>query len=305
MDLLQCVGGAGGCAQRQPLEIRTVTGGRKGQSRNLTAAAYRRIGRGLDSARSSLSPADRRHRAQVKREIEEARTRLDAIRGGRDVCWTDEEATNNPLVTIRITCYDRGLVVAERAIASALAQTYTNIEVLVVGDGATPETVAAVQSVRDPRVRFVNIPRTKYPSDPGRRWLVVGSGGMNYALDAAKGAWITPLDDDDEYTRDHVEVLLRTAIERRLEFVYAQTEVIAPNGTTGIVGRWPPGLGAFTNGALLYSTRLRFFKYDPESWRDRLPADWTLWRRMLAAGVKMGYVEHVVYRYYPAIHVPW
>ena len=225
------------------------------------------------------------------------------MRGGRDVCWTDEETTN-PLVTIRIPCYDRGRVVAERAIASALAQTYTNIEILVVGDDATPETIEAVKSVHDSRVRFVNIPRTPYPKDPERRWMVIGYGPRNYALDAAKGAWITTLDDDDEYTPDHVEVLLRAVIDRRLEFVYGQSEVIAPDGATGIVGRWPPSLGAFTDGALLYSARLRFLKYDPESWRDRLPADWNLWRKMLAVGVKMGYVEHVVYRYFPVTHIP-
>ena len=250
-----------------------------------------------------MSPADRRHRAEVKREIEAARTRLVSIRGGRDVCWTEEDATN-PLVTVRIPCYDRGPVLVERAIASALAQTYTNIEVLVVGDGATPDTIAAVASVRDPRVRFVNIPRTSYPSDPERRWMILGYGPRNYALDAAQGAWITTLDDDDEYTPDHVEVLLRAAIDRRLEFVYGQSEVITPDGTIGIVGRWPPSYGGFTDGALLYSSRLRFLKYDPESWRDRLPADWNLWRKMLAAGVKMGYVEHVVYRYYPVTHIP-
>lgn len=280
-----------------------MSNGLRRQLRGRAGAGYRRIRRDLDAARSSLSPADRRHRAAVEREIAQARARLVAIRGDRDVCWTPEEA-DNPLVTIRIPCHDRGPLVAERAIASALGQTYANIEVLVIGDGATPETIAAVKSVRDPRVRFVDIPRTPYPSQPERRWMVVGYGPMNYALDEARGAWITPLDDDDEYTPDHVEVLLRAAIERRLEFVYAQTQVVAPGGATGIVGHWPPGLGAFTNGALMYSTRLRFFRYDPESWRDRLPADWNMWRRMIAAGVKMGYVEHVVYRYYPASHVP-
>jgi glycosyltransferase involved in cell wall biosynthesis len=263
----------------------------------------RRMRHGLDRVRRGLSPAHRRHRAAVRREIAEAQAILALIRGDRDVCWTDEDAIN-PLVTVRIPCYDRGRVVADRAIASALAQTYTNLEILVIGDGATPDTIAAVQSVRDPRVRFVNLPRTPYPTDPYRRWLVVGYGPRNYALDVAKGAWITTLDDDDEYTPDHVEVLLRAVIDRRLEFVYGQSEVIAPDGTKGLVGRWPPSLGAFTDGALLYSARLRFLKYDPESWRDQVPADWNLWRKMLSVGVKMGYVEQVVYRYFPVAHIP-
>ena len=252
---------------------------------------------------SRFTPANVWHRACVKAEIRSARSRLVELRGGRDVCWTDEDA-RDPLVTIRIPCYDRGRTILERAMPSALSQTYRNIEVLVVGDGATPETVAAVESVRDPRVRFVNLPRSSYPRDEQKRWLVVGHGPMNYALRAARGSWITPLDDDDEYTEDHVERLLAAAIERRLEFVYGQTEVVAPDGSRGILGRWPPELGGFTNGALLYSTRLNFLRYDPASWRDQVPADWNLWRRMMAAGVKMGFTEHVVYRYFPTTHVP-
>lgn len=273
---------------------------------NLLDAARDRWGRvtwRLADARSSLSPEYRRHRSKVRREIEEARARIEAMRAGRDVCWPEEDAVD-PLVTIRIPCYDRGPLVVERAINSALAQTYRNLEILVVGDGATPETVAAVEAVDDPRLRFVNLPHTDYPKDPSRRWMVMAHGPRNYALDAARGAWITTLDDDDEYTPDHVEVLLRAAIERRLEFVYGQSEVIAPDGPRGLLGRWPPSYGAFTDGAILYSGRLRFMKYDPESWLERLPADWDLWRRMLAAGVKMGFVEHVVYRYFPVSHVP-
>lgn len=224
------------------------------------------------------------------------------LRGARDVCWAEADV-DKPLVTIRIPTYDRGQIVVDRAIRSALLQTYSKVEVLVIGDGATEETIRAVGSVTDPRVRFVNLPRCEYPADPERRWMVVGHGPMNHALHIAKGSWIAPLDDDDEFTPDHVEVLLKAAIARRLEFVYAKTAILQPDGSWSSLGSWPPAHGGFTHGAVLYSARLNFFEYDADSWRDHYPADWNLWRHMIAAGVRFGFVDHIVYRYYPARHV--
>ena len=40
---------------------------------------------------------------------------LEAARAGRDVCWTDD-GVEEPLVTVRIATYDRGPLVAERAL---------------------------------------------------------------------------------------------------------------------------------------------------------------------------------------------
>lgn len=231
------------------------------------------------------------------------RRRIAALRAGRDVCWSEDDG-REPLVTIRIPTHDRGRLIVERAIASALRQTYRNIEVLVVGDGATEETVAAIESVRDPRVRFVNLARGSYPPDPEKRWMVVGHAPMSAALGLARGAWIAPLDDDDECSDDRIEVLLSAAVERRLEFVYGRTAVLQADGTWSELGDWPPRYGGLTHGSVLYTTRLRFMKYDASSWLDGYPADWNLWRRMAAAGVRMGFVPAVVYRYYPARHNP-
>ena len=250
-----------------------------------------------------IAPAVALRRWQSWREGPRDRRALSALRQGRDVCWADVDAID-PLVTIRIATHDRPQLLVKRAIASALVQTHQNLEILVVGDGATSETLRAMSAVEDSRVRFVNLPRARYPRDPEKRWMVVGCEPMNYALATARGSWIAPLDDDDELTADHVEVLLQGAIERRLEFVYGNTAVLLGNGSWGVVGTWPPHHGGLTHGAVLYASGLRFMRYDPRSWRFREPADWNLWRRMLTAGVRMGYVDRLVYRYYPAMHVP-
>ena len=57
------------------------------------------------------------HVGELSTSSEERRL-LRQVRAGRDVCWPDG-ADRHPLVTVRIATYDRGPVVAERALASA------------------------------------------------------------------------------------------------------------------------------------------------------------------------------------------
>jgi hypothetical protein len=237
------------------------------------------------------------HRQLTRSRAAGEKDRLARLRGDRDVCWPEASA-DHPLVTIRIPTYNRGPLVVERAIRSAQGQTYDNIEILVVGDGATPDTIAAVESVDDPRLRFENLPRVAYPADPEQLWQVAGTAAVNRALELAKGAWIAPLDDDDEFTPDHVAVLLSVAIEHRLELVYGQSLMERAGGSWDLVGLWPPHQGGLCHGSVLYAAELKYFRYDPDAWRLAEPGDWNLWRRMLEAGVRMGNVEHVVYRHY-------
>ncbi len=114
------------------------------------------------------------------------RQRLSDLRSGRHGPWPPVE-DENPLVTIRIATYNRGQLVADRAIASAVAQTYPNLEILVVGDHCDAATEMAVKSVDDPRIKFINLAeRGRYPADPTLRWMVAGTTPMNAALAVAR-----------------------------------------------------------------------------------------------------------------------
>jgi hypothetical protein len=225
---------------------------------------------------------------------EEARL-LDQVRGGRDVCWP-EAADDEPLVTVRIATFDRGSVVAERALASACRQTYERLEILVVGDAATPATVDAVRSVADPRVRFVNLPTQGiYPPGRTARHKVAGSHPMNVARHLARGQWLAPCDDDDELTDDHVEVLVRAAIDRRLEMVWSRSRFERSPGAWTEVGTPTLTQGQISHGSVLYSSGLRFMAHSNTSWKRNQPSDWNLWCRMRAIGVRMGFVDAVTY----------
>jgi glycosyltransferase involved in cell wall biosynthesis len=239
--------------------------------------------------------------AELLRERMEAieeRRLLALERGSNDLCW-DADDEPEPLVTVRIATYNRGQLVAERAIASALRQSYERLDILVVGDHCDEATERAVRSVKDRRLRFVNLPvRGSYPSDPMHRWMVAGAAPMNAGLILTEGKWIAPCDDDDELTDDHVEVLLAHARSSRLELVWSQAEVEKFPGIWRVLGSEPLAYGKISHGTVLYSSRLRHFRHSMTSWKLDEPADWNLWRRMARAGVRMGFLERVTYRHY-------
>lgn len=231
-----------------------------------------------------------------RNEVSAARKRLEAQRLNTPVIW---RPSHLPLVSVRIATYNRGRLVAERAIASALNQTYENVEVVVVGDHCDDETERAVLSIRDPRVRFENLARRgDYPSNPDCRWMVAGTVPMNRGLDLARGEWIAPLDDDDEFTPDHVEVLLDACRSRDLEFAYGVAEMEVQPNVWEHLGRWPLRNGGIVHASVLYMARIAFLRHDIEAWRLWEPGDWNLWRRMREAGVRMGFVNKVVCRHY-------
>jgi hypothetical protein len=270
----------------------------RGAPRGLTRGLSRAENEAKESAVEAEARANLAHRQMTRRRSIAEHETLERLRGERDVCWS-EEAADNPLVSVVIPTYNRGRVLVERSIASVLAQTYRNIEVVVVGDHATPETLAAIRSVDDPRVRFEDLPvRSPYPEDPELAWMCVGSRPYNRGLELARGAWVANQADDDEFTPDHIETLLTVAIEHRLELVYGDSWMEMPDDNWIRLGEWPPRQGGFCAGSVLHAAALKFVTLDEECWREGLPNDWNMWSRMLKAGVRAGHVERIVFRHY-------
>jgi glycosyltransferase involved in cell wall biosynthesis len=228
-------------------------------------------------------------------EAREHRRTLERVRAGRDVCWEDA-ANPDPLVTIRIGTFRRAEALMQTSLPSALRQTWTNLEVLVIGDHTDEATDDAMSRVTDPRVRYLNLPRQgRYPDDETDRWCSAGTHPWNVALHLARGSWIAPLDDDDELTDDHVEVLLRHAQQHRLEMVYSKARLESAPGVWSEVGEAPLTAGGLSHGSVLYSLGLDFLRYNESCHLLREPNDWNLWRRMQRAGVRMGFLDRVTY----------
>lgn len=225
------------------------------------------------------------------------RRRLHALRAdpGHVAAW--EEA--DPLVTIVIPTRDRPRLLVERSLASALAQTHRQLEVLVIGDAAGPEIATAVQGVADPRVRFVNLTHQFLRAD-GEHWLTAATLPRNEGYRLARGQWLVDLDDDDALRPEAVADLLAHARAHRLEVVYGVFEAHLPDGGTTHVGGFPPALGQFGWQGALVHAGLRFFEREHVAADLGVPGDWFRAERMLRAGVRIGHLEQVTCDYYPS-----
>ena len=127
---------------------------------------------------------------------------------------------------------------------------------------------------------------------------MAGAHPFNQGVALARGAWIAPIDQDDEWAPDHLEVLLEAARRTGAEAVYGVSRVVLDDGTETSFGSWPPTLGDFGFQAAIYHAGLAAMLYDANSHLVGEPADWNLARRMLEAGVCFEFVEKIVTSYY-------
>lgn len=98
-----------------------------------------------------------------------------------------------PHISVVIPAYNRSSTVA-RAIHSALSQTVPPLEVLVIDDGSTDDTLSVIGQFSDPRVRCVSLS----PNRGAQHARIRG-------VQEAKGEVIAFLDSDDEWFSDSLE----------------------------------------------------------------------------------------------------
>lgn len=90
-------------------------------------------------------------------------------------------------ISIGITCYNAEDTI-ERAIRSAQAQDWPNVEILVVDDASSDNSRSVIEALaeKDQRIRFI-------PHETNRGY----PGALNTLLRAASGTFIAYFDDDD------------------------------------------------------------------------------------------------------------
>jgi len=226
---------------------------------------------------------------------------LELNRVRRSPAYAEAFSDPRPLVSVIIPTYLKHEMLVTRAIPSALSQTYPHIEVVVVGDSAPEETARALERLDDARVRYENLTvRAPYPEDPTEFWRVAGTPPWNAAWELAKGSWIAPLNDDDSFRPDHIEVLLAAARAQRCEVAYGAIEHHHPDGTTRIVNSWPPESHRFGWQAAVIHAGLSFMPMQLGSGALGVPGDWSLCRRMRRAGVRFTKIDPAVVDYYPS-----
>ena len=199
------------------------------------------------------------------------------------------------LVSVVIPTVDRPALLAE-AVASALAQTHRDLEVIIVLSGVTPETAAAAERYgTDAKVRVVAMERGTLASS------------RNYGMTFARGEWIAFLDDDDIWLPDKIERQLAAARESGADLVtcdYVKFDHEGDIAGTGLLAL-PKGLsyaealmlGNYVSGGSAAMVRAAAIR-SLGGFDARLKGceDWDMWRRMSWDG-KIHRVDRVLVKY--------
>jgi glycosyltransferase involved in cell wall biosynthesis len=116
----------------------------------------------------------------------------------------------------------------EEAIRSATAQTFRDLEIVVVDGGSTDDTVAIARSVADPRVRVVVTGR-----DDGM------VANWNRAVQLARGRYIKLLFQDDQLDASCVELMLGV-FERHpsVGLVFSRRSIVVDGPADDATRRW-------------------------------------------------------------------
>ena len=122
-----------------------------------------------------------------------------------------------PRVTVIMATYNWSAVLPY-SIASVLEQTFTDFELLVIGDGCTDDSERVVSEIKDPRVRWINIPRFGHQSGPN-----------NEGLRQARGAAIAYIGHDDLWLQDHLMQLV-AALDAGADLAHSTVAMVQADG---------------------------------------------------------------------------
>lgn len=212
-----------------------------------------------------------------------------------------------PKVSVIIAGYEAELFIG-RAVASALAQTLTDIEVIVIDDASEDRTLRAAEraGAHDFRLATMRLPRNGGPS-----------AARNAGLAAARGEWVAVLDADDAMEPERLEKLVAFAEDNQADIV-ADAMIIVAEGEEDGPGKVFPVKGLPSplsladyardnrmhcqsggSGYLKPMFRRAFLTkhalaYD---FSLRIAEDWTFVADALACGARFMLLDEPLYRY--------
>jgi glycosyltransferase involved in cell wall biosynthesis len=198
-------------------------------------------------------------------------------------------------VSVLVPTFNRANYLLE-AVNSALTQSYTDLEVVIVDDGSTDNTAEVVRSIQDPRVRYL------YQQNRGV------SAALNAAWRAAGGEYLALLGSDDVWLPDLLaELAPALDADPELGLIYARAQGMDAQGQP-----LPQMLGApmkfpgDTLKSLLYGDSVCglacLFRREcidrVGGWDESLIAneDWDIWIRM-AQHCRFSYRPEILARY--------
>ena len=139
-----------------------------------------------------------------------------------------QKISQNPLISVIIPCYKHEKFV-ERCLNSVAAQTYDNIEVIIVDDCSPDNSVKKIEQVINSKswiAKFDN--RTKfYPFNQNQG----AHNAINHGIKQSTGELIAILNSDDLYHQDRLSRIVEVMQNQNHQFVFSRVQYIDDNDT--------------------------------------------------------------------------
>jgi glycosyltransferase involved in cell wall biosynthesis len=117
-------------------------------------------------------------------------------------------------VSVVVPTFNRAYIIRD-ALASALEQSYTDFEILVVDDGSSDNTREIVEELKSQKIRYIRHDRNRGCS-----------AAYNTGIAAATGQLVAFLDSDDVWKSDYLEKLVRFLVRHpEADVVFCDIEI--------------------------------------------------------------------------------
>ena len=222
---------------------------------------------------------------------------------------------NEPLISVYVPTFNRSKILIDRAVTSVLEQSYKNFEFVIVGDICTDNTEQQLKKVNDKRIKFINLVYKKskvFKNNKEALWMAGNVRAANYASNLCKGEWLARIDDDQIWTKDHLETLLNFSNKNNLEFCSALHEGIVDGKKIHDKGVScysdyfktknlkkkikfnDPRIGDIASW--FYRSYIKNFKFNENCWRKSYNRvnDIDLVVRLISIGVEFGYIHKLI-----------
>lgn len=197
----------------------------------------------------------------------------------------------NPLLSIVISCYNDADYI-EQAVSSALNQTYSNKEIIVIDDGSNAETKAVLKKL-EPKI-------TTLITQENQGQSIARNNGIR----KANGEYILNLDSDDFFEITFCEKAINK-FEEEKEIAIVTCNVNRFN-TSGSIDVFFPN-GGFLNNFLFSNSAMGSSMFKRKDWErcggyeEKLPIlgleDWEFYIRILKLGGYAYVIQETLFNY--------
>jgi glycosyltransferase involved in cell wall biosynthesis len=209
----------------------------------------------------------------------------------------------NPLISVIMPTYNCGKYIRQ-AIESVISQTYPNIELIIVDDGSTDNTLAIITlaiakvkaSPEADKIQFNVFPQTNKGAAAAR----------NRAIAEAKGEYIAFLDADDYLNKDWLAVAMQAIQHFNADVVSSNFYFVDEDGQNPYPNPCGEDMPVWLNYyEMMHSIRPSIFKVAKAAYLKACPhdeslkfaEDYDVWLRILRMGARWMFIKHP-YAYY-------